>query len=296
MNKISNLINYLKNSGFKKEAAFLIKISQDGQNRIHTIRSGDNPDALAREFGVAREDIMRLNGLKLVQKKDEDGNVVLNRNGNPILIVDPHLVPGESLIIPPAQVLFNSAQKYSDSLVSWMKVEEGGVGGIPYNGWSCELGTPGRGEPYLCSYYDGGSDEKGYLTIGWGRRQDYQTHQTTTIEKAEEYLRQDLDAAKLGLIESIEGVDETKLQIPFALNQHQFDALTSLIFNAGRGGFKDSSLYRDFISQGKIGERYASQIRAAFVAIRRAKGQSGLISRRNREADMFLNGQYKEKP
>jgi len=288
MNKISNLINYLTDNGFKKEAAFLTKLSQDGQNRIHIIRGGDSPSALADKYEVATEDIMKLNGLKLVQKKDKSGNVVLNSRGEPILVVKPHLVPGKKLIIPPAQISFNSVQTPSNKLVEWMKYEEGGNGSRPSK-YRCNLPVPGRGEPYLCSYDDG----KGNLTIGWGRNQKNQNHQIIEdVAILERLLREDIAEAARHLSSSIEGVDETKLTIPVALNQHQFDALTSLIFNSGRGAFKDSDLYREYISKGRLGPELSSD----FLNYRIGEKQGGLVGRRRRELAMFLRGEYNKKP
>lgn len=268
MNKISNLIDYLKSKNLLDEANYLIKISQE--RRIHTIEGGDTLGGIAAEYDVPQAEIERINNL----------------TPNSILQI------GKEIVLPEANVYFNSVQSPSSALVEWMKYEEGGNGARPRD-YRCNLPVPGRGEPYLCSYDDG----KGNLTIGWGRNQSRQDHQVIeNVEFLEKLLIEDINEAADHLVNSIAGIDETRLTIPAALNQHQFDALTSLIFNSGRKAFKTSSLYKNYISQGKIGSQYSDAISEEFKRYRVGSDQGGLPERREREIAMFLRGEYNKKP
>lgn len=68
------------------------------------------------------------------------------------------------------------------------------------------------------------------------------------------------------------------------LNQHQFDALVSLVYNIGQGAFKKSTLLR-LINQNP----QDPQIRTQFLAWRNAGGQPILLPRRKREADYYFS-------
>lgn len=264
---IDKLYFFLKKNNFTNEANLLKKISQE--ERIHTVVSGDNLSKIALKYDVPQAEIEKLNNLTAAS----------------ILQV------GQVIKLPEANVYFNSVQSPSDNLIQWMKYEEGGDGSRP-QGYECSLPVPGRGEPYLCSYDDG----RGNLTIGWGRNQKIQKHQIIDdYDFLEKLLIEDINEAAGHLKSSIEGVDETKLTIPVLLNQGQFDALTSLIFNSGRGAFKGSSLYKNYISKGKIGPEFSSEISREFKSYRVGKGQAGLAGRRERELAMFLRGEYNKK-
>jgi len=271
MKSLNALSTFLKSRGMLDELTLLEKISI--ANRTHTVESGDIIGTIAEEYNVSETKLMSMNGLEFTQGTK-----------------DVHLSLGQVLKVPAARVQLNSAKSPSTMLTEWMKFEEGGNGAKPYD-YDCSLALPNSGEPYLCSYKDG----RGNWTIGWGRNQKTQSRQTITKADAEKFLAHDLAEAASGLSSSIKGIDETRISIPIALNQGQFDALTSLIFNAGRKSFKDSSLYNKYIKLGKIGKDYSDGISAEFMSFRVGADQGGLVGRRERELGMFLRGEYTNK-
>ncbi len=79
------------------------------------------------------------------------------------------------------------------------------------------------------------SDTGGKLTIGYGHlllHPEY--YETITEEKARELLKDDLSVAE----------NIINRWVIFPLNQNQFDALVSLVFNIGAGSFKTSTLLK----------------------------------------------------
>lgn len=73
-----------------------------------------------------------------------------------------------------------------------------------------------------------------------------------------------------------------------ALRQHEFDALVSLAFNIGIGGFTSSTVVRE-LNKGR-GE---GNFRRAADAILRWDNPAMLRPRREREKHLFLTGQYR---
>lgn len=174
----------------------------------------------------------------------------------------------------------NKDMSYSVNLLEWMKYEEGKLD---------RLGN-GTGEPHLKSYDDG----KGNLTIGYGRNQNYQTVQTTTKEKSIEYLESDLEKASKSIKSSSNDPDSNFLTIAKKLTQNQFDALTSVIFNAGPTGYSRSNLHKNFISK-KNAVWSGEQFEDAFLNAATSSGFGGIDDRRARELEMFKNGNYNKK-
>lgn len=74
-------------------------------------------------------------------------------------------------------------------------------------------------------------DEGGLPTIGYGHTGNIEMGLTITQDQADQYLSDDLIHTETGI--------ECMVNVP--LNQNQFDALVSLVFNIGRGNFKDST-------------------------------------------------------
>ena len=68
-------------------------------------------------------------------------------------------------------------------------------------------------------------------TIGYGHTKGVRRGDNITQEKAEEYLRED--------VEEVEG---QILALNLNLTQPQFDALVSFVYNVGIGAFKKSTL------------------------------------------------------
>ena len=82
-----------------------------------------------------------------------------------------------------------------------------------------------RAKAYLCP--------ANVLTIGYGHTANVKPLDVVTEQQAVELLKQDLAWAE-------QVVNAEKLNI----NQNQFDALVSFVFNCGSGNFKSSSLLR----------------------------------------------------
>lgn len=117
----------------------------------------------------------------------------------------------------------------------------------------------------------------GVLTIGYGHT--YNVHPTDVItkEQAEDLLRQDLDWAE-------KCVD---CQVERELNQNQFDALVSFVFNVGSVNFHYSTLLRtvnrnpdDFA---EISRQFARWNRSGGVML------PGLVRRRKAEAELYCS-------
>ncbi len=112
-------------------------------------------------------------------------------------------------------------------------------------------------------------------TIGYGRTKGVKKNDKITQEKAEEYLRED--------VEEVEG---QILALNLNLTQPQFDALTSFVYNVGIGAFKKSTLLR-FIREG----RSENDIKKQFYSWVYSNGRTlpGLVKRREWEAIRFFS-------
>jgi lysozyme len=117
-------------------------------------------------------------------------------------------------------------------------------------------------------------DVVGILTIGVGHTANVFENETITPQEADEFLAIDLHNAERAILNNV--------KVP--LNQNQFDALSSFIFNIGGGAFSKSTLLK-LLNQGDyLGA--ASQ----FLAWDMAGGQEqkGLKNRRYAERDLFM--------
>ena len=112
-------------------------------------------------------------------------------------------------------------------------------------------------------------------TIGYGHTKGVRRGDSITQEKAEEYLRED--------VEEVEG---QILALNLNLTQPQFDALTSFVYNVGIGAFKKSTLLR-FIREG----RSENDIKKQFYSWVYSNGRTlpGLVKRREWEAIRFFS-------
>lgn len=116
---------------------------------------------------------------------------------------------------------------------------------------------------------------KGTLTIGHGHTgPDVFIGQAITEEEAERLLRADLDTAENAVAELVE--------VP--LNENQFSALVSFVYNVGSGNFLKSTLLKR-LNRGEI-DRAAEE----FARWNKSKGQVlvGLTRRRAAEKALFL--------
>ena len=130
-------------------------------------------------------------------------------------------------------------------------------------------------------------DAVGVWTIGYGHTGGVNGGDAISEKQAEEFLRADLATAERAL-------NSTRLQ----LNQNQFDALVSFIFNVGVGrpkshpkgpaGFLGSTLLikaRHDVNDPAIRKEFERWIYAG------GKILNGLIRRRKEEADLYFTKQ-----
>lgn len=127
-----------------------------------------------------------------------------------------------------------------------------------------------RLEAYKC--------EAGKWTIGYGHTEGVKEGDTITLYKAKQLLLKDL--------ESVEKVLNT-----LELNQNQYDALCSFVFNIGLGNFMSSTI-RKFLIEKKYDLAETQFQRWKYVTkyfnnIKTKVESRGLIARRAREKALF---------
>ena len=125
---------------------------------------------------------------------------------------------------------------------------------------------------YLVSY----KCDAGVWTVGYGSTRDVHEGMIITEEQADKRLRFDVLTA---------GNCVNALPVIDLLNQNQFDALVSFVFNLGCGNFKRSNLRKRVIANPAdraIRKEFEKWIYAG------GKKLNGLIKRRNEEADLYF--------
>ncbi|EBY8083587.1 lysozyme [Salmonella enterica subsp. enterica] len=122
----------------------------------------------------------------------------------------------------------------------------------------------------LAAYQDGG----GVWTIGYGHTRGVKQGQVINHEQADEFLDSDLRQVESCISE----------RVTVALNQNQFDALVSFVFNVGRQAFSDSTLLKK-LNEGNY--RAAADQFTRWVYDNDQFVQ-GLYNRRVAERDLFL--------
>lgn len=124
-----------------------------------------------------------------------------------------------------------------------------------------------RGYAYVCP--------AGLWTIGYGHTDRVKPTDKIDLAQGEAYLRQDLEIVERCL-------NALKLE----LNQNQYDALCSLIFNIGTGNFLRSTLLKD------LQAKQYDKASAEFLKWRKANGKvlKGLEARRKDEQELFDKG------
>ena len=127
--------------------------------------------------------------------------------------------------------------------------------------------------------YHGKCDRAGVYTIGWGHTRGVKPGDVITREKAEELFNADLEPVEKTLTADL----VTGRPRPL-VNQNQFDALCSFVFNEGSGKYLDSTLRRK-IRQGDI-MGAAGEFKRWIYADH--KIAPGLITRRDAERRLFL--------
>jgi len=162
---------------------------------------------------------------------------------------------------------------------------------LSQDGWDqikAEEGDPKNpGEPVLKAYKLG----DGKITVGWGhaepaKKSHYKKGQVITREEAKKLLQKDLGEAADGVRRIFKEWKEKGIERK--ITQDQFDALVSMAYNMGINGLRNS----DVIQHIKKGD-----YKTAGESIKKqslSKKFTGLESRREREADLFLS--YLEEP
>lgn len=125
-------------------------------------------------------------------------------------------------------------------------------------------------------------DVKGIWTIGIGHIEGVKEGDHITREEMFHIFRKDV-------ARFVDGINSA---VTVALSQRQYDALVSLVFNIGLGGFSNSTVLRE-LNQGHY-EKAAD----AFLMWNKVRDQErlrvvqGLTNRRQAEREMFLEGTY----
>jgi lysozyme len=148
-----------------------------------------------------------------------------------------------------------------------------------------------KGIAFICQFE--GFKSKPYLdsasvpTIGYGSTY-YSDGTKVTMADSEITITQALVIAKHH-IDSRVMPQMVALELPM-LEQYQIDAITSLAYNIGMGGFRSSSVLASI----KANPADFNTITANFQKWSKAGGQtlSGLLRRRNAEAKLYCTGQY----
>lgn len=119
----------------------------------------------------------------------------------------------------------------------------------------------------------GESQVKGTLTIGYGHTSGVKIGQTITKERAEQLLMSDTGWAQ----------ETVNQMVKVPLNQSQFDALTSFVYNVGTTNFRTSTLL-EYLNKGEYG--LAS---LEFFRWNKSGGKvlQGLVNRRKKEQALF---------
>lgn len=110
-------------------------------------------------------------------------------------------------------------------------------------------------------------------TIGYGHTKGVKIGDRCTKEEAEAWLREDVHDAETCVNEHVTA----------QINQHEFDALVSFVFNLGCGNFRKSTLLR------KLNDADFDGASLEFAKWNRAGGLelAGLTRRRAAEAELF---------
>lgn len=124
-----------------------------------------------------------------------------------------------------------------------------------------------RGYAYVCP--------AGLWTIGYGHTGGVKPTDKIDPAQGEAYLQQDLEI-----------VERCLNYLKLDLNQNQYDALCSLIFNIGIGNFKRSTMLK------YLRAKQYDKASAEFLKWRKANGKvlKGLEARRKDEQELFNKG------
>lgn len=155
----------------------------------------------------------------------------------------------------------------SENLIQFLKCEEGKVGS--------------KCEPELKSY----GPPRDVWTIGWGHTGEY-AKPNANINKstAEKILVKDIQDASECVKRIFNGWKKNNVNRP--ITQSMFDALTSLVFNAGCGSLRGTNSSDDVIDYIKNG-KFTDAANKILTFKSDKPGFSGLKTRREKERQMF---------
>ena len=120
----------------------------------------------------------------------------------------------------------------------------------------------------------------GVWTIGYGHTQNVQKNDTCSLEEATEFLMQDIEIAQHAV----------NTLVKVELNQNQFDALVSFVYNIGVGskvrkkGFAGSTMLA-FLNAGHFPLAAGQFDRWVYS---KSEISKGLVKRRKKEKELFL--------
>lgn len=112
-------------------------------------------------------------------------------------------------------------------------------------------------------------------TIGWGHTKGVKRGMTITRHQAQRFFEEDVQWAE----------DAVNKLVKVPLNQNQFDALVSFVFNIGETNFRNSTLLR------KLNRKDYEGAANEFPRWKHQKGKvlRGLVRRRAEEMEIFLD-------
>lgn len=120
---------------------------------------------------------------------------------------------------------------------------------------------------------------RGTLTIGYGHTgPDVKPGMTVTEDRATELLRRDVSEAEREIARSVK----------VEMNQNEYDALVSFVFNVGNGAFRSSTLLKR-LNEGRHDEVPGEMMKWINS---RGKKMTGLVNRRSAEAGLWSKGAF----
>jgi lysozyme len=119
----------------------------------------------------------------------------------------------------------------------------------------------------------------GVPTIGYGHTAGVLMGETITPAQADAYLAADLVAYAQNVEKMLGGA---------ATSQHEFDAMVSLAFNIGIGGFEKSTVLRLHKAGDKVGAARAFEMWCKAMVNGQLQTLPGLLARRQKEAAFYL--------
>jgi len=119
-------------------------------------------------------------------------------------------------------------------------------------------------------------DAVGVWTIGYGHTRTTTSNMVITEKKAEALLLEDIKDAE----------DAVNKMVLVPLNENQFSALVSFVFNLGAGNFKKSTLLKEINKNNWLlaANEFDKWVYAG------GKVLNGLVRRRKAEKELFLKG------